>query len=209
MEGQEGRTPMTRGDGRDHADLERSLRRADPAASHEPLPPWRREALFAAAIAPRPADRRRGMRRRCLLVTSGAALVASAVALTVAITSWTDAPTLLSLPVSGSVELQSSCPSPSTEILAGSSLAFRGTVTSVTRDAVTLRVETVYVGTIDSTVTVSGRGSDAQRTDAFGAVSAGDVYLVAASNDVVRECGLSGSETPQLAHLYEQSFRTH
>lgn len=197
---------MTHSDGRDLADLERSLRRADPAASHGPLPPWRREALFAAATAPRTAYKRRSMRRRRLLATSGAALVASVVALTVAIPSWTDAPTLLSLPVSDSVELQSSCPPPSTEILAGSSLAFRGTVTSVTRDAVTLKVETVYVGTIDSTVTVSGRGSDAQRTDAFGSVSAGDVYLVAASNDVVRECGLSGSETPQLAKLYEQSF---
>lgn len=195
---------MTPDDGRDHADLERSLRRADPAASHEPLPPWRREALVAAATAP--ASRRRGVRRRRLLVTCGAALVASGVALTVAVPSWTDDPTSLSLPVSDSVELQSSCSPPSTDVLARSSLAFRGAVTSVTRDAVTLRVETVYVGTTDSTVIVSRRGSEAQTTDAFGAASAGDVYLVAASNGVVRECGLSGSDTPQLAELYERSF---
>jgi hypothetical protein len=197
---------MTTDDDRDHADLERSLRQADPAASHEPLPLWRREALINAATAPRPVSRRRGAGRRRLLVTFSAALVASGVALTVAVPSWTDDPTLVSLPVSGSVELQSSCPPPSTEVLARSSLAFRGTVTSVTRDAVTLRVETVYVGTIDSTVTVSGIDRESQATDAFDSVSSGDVYLVAASDGVVRECGLSGSNTPQLAELYERSF---
>ena len=70
----------------------------------------------------------------------------------------------------------------------------------------TLRVETVYVGTTDSTVTVSGIDRESQATDAFGSVSPGDVYLVAASNGVVRECGLSGSNTPELAELYERSF---
>jgi hypothetical protein len=193
-------------DGRDHADIEQWLRRADPAASHAPLPQWRREALTAAATAPRPASRRRGARHRRLLVTYGAALVASGVALTLAVPTWSDQQTVLSFPTSDPVELQSSCSSPSTEILASSSLAFRGTVTSATQDAVTLRVETVYVGDIDSTVTVEGNDSEAQVTDAFGAVSAGDVYLVAASHGVVRECGLSGSDAPQLAELYERTF---
>ncbi|MGW5640887.1 hypothetical protein [Streptomyces sp. NPDC003832] len=80
-------------------------------------------------------------------------------------------------------------------------MAFEGTVTSVTDDQVTLRVERWYRGDDVSTVTLR----QVQGLEAI-TFTSGDRYLVAARGGKVDMCGGTVDAEPQMRDLYSRAF---
>lgn len=98
-----------------------------------------------------------------------------------------------------------SCAPVSVEALQAQQLAFGGTVTSRTDEAVALEVDTWYKGAEDASTVELTTGPDfVGYTVDF---QEGDRYLVSAFDGTVSICGLSGEATPELTGLFEQAFR--
>lgn len=98
------------------------------------------------------------------------------------------------------------CLMPNTRLLGAQTIAFSGTVESVTDSAVVLKVSHWYKGGPTTLAKVAAPSEAIQQL--LGAVPfrVGGDYLVAAYQGQVTQCGLSGPNAGQLASLYEQAF---
>lgn len=98
------------------------------------------------------------------------------------------------------------CMMPDARVLGAQSIAFRGTVQSVTDSTVILKVSHWYKGGPTVLASVAAP-SDALR-QLLGAVpfKVGGDYLVASYQGQVTQCGLSGPYAGHLSGLYDQAF---
>lgn len=99
------------------------------------------------------------------------------------------------------------CATPSAALIARSTLAFKGTVTDVTADVVTLSPSEFFVGTptdeVQVTTMVAAGGFGA--TDLGPDFQVGRNYLVAAQDGMVSPCW-SNQTSPSLKGLYDEAF---
>lgn len=187
------------------------LRDADPASGLSPLPEWQLERLKETAVS-KPSStvpaRPSRSRRRTLAVAGVGALAAAAIVGGVLVAApgggGDGAVTALAAPPAGGPAAM--CAEPTSEALASSTLAFRGTVTSISDGLVTFRVDDVYVGDVEQTVTVPQGDAEAVVDGAAPVFDDGTTYLVSTTDDVIRSCGLTGVDGPELAELYDQAF---
>ncbi|GAB7002898.1 hypothetical protein JCM18899A_03690 [Nocardioides sp. AN3] len=101
------------------------------------------------------------------------------------------------------------CVVPTSEALAATPIAFKGTVLGVADGIATIRPTTVYAGQVADQVTVSGAVAPETEGGREGdpAFVAGQDYLVAADGrSMVLGCGMSGPASPELTRLYAQAF---
>ncbi|MGI8522030.1 MAG: hypothetical protein ACR2K3_01780 [Nocardioides sp.] len=98
------------------------------------------------------------------------------------------------------------CVMPSVRLLDAQTIAFRGTVQSVTDSAVVLKVSHWYQGGPTALARVSAPSAAIRQL--LGAVpfKVGGDYLVSAYQGQVTQCGLSGPYAGQLSGLYDQAF---
>ena len=181
-------------------DLERTLRRADPAASLPPLGPERFDRLMKdttmTETVRRPATRTRT--RIAVAVIGG--LAAAGVA-AVAFSSLNSAPTVLD----ASVPVAAKCAAPVVEYYADVDLAFAATVTSIEGDSVTLHVTDRFTGDVNDTV-VTTQGDGAISDGGPLVYENGGDYLIASQDGTVLSCGLSGVASDELASIYAAAF---
>ncbi|MCB1246290.1 MAG: hypothetical protein KDB69_03385 [Acidimicrobiia bacterium] len=105
----------------------------------------------------------------------------------------------------GPSDALASCIMPSPEIVADVEVAFKGTVTGIDGEVVTLEVTDWYQGGDAPTVIVTApAGFEAL----IGSVpfAVGEHFLVTATNGTVNYCGLSGPATPELQALFDAAF---
>lgn len=117
-----------------------------------------------------------------------------------------DKPTVATLGVPGPAAYQARCMVPTADRLAEQSVAFAGTVQSVTDGVVTLAPTRFYAG--DPTDLVELRAPEPDLDKLIGALDfkEGGRYLVSASGGQVTVCGFSAPYSQQLAGLYAQAF---
>jgi len=106
----------------------------------------------------------------------------------------------------GSADTLASCVGFDVAILREMPVAFAGTVTTITADAVTLDVDRWYKGGEADLVSIDL--PDGQSSVALDGVefTSGSGYLVTATNGVVNGCGFSGEATPELEAAYAEAF---
>lgn len=191
----------------DHDAIREALRRADPARSLAPLARDRLERLTEDAMTEQPTPQPTRSRRLAVGIASGlAALGATAIAAIVAVPLLTGPgdPTVLAQPEGGG-GATSMCMRIEAEQIAQADVAFRGEVTAVEGDTVTLRVLESFAGDVNATVQIPQ--GDVMDGDFSGVEFAvGESYLVAAYDGVLGLCGASGPESPELAALYAEAF---
>jgi hypothetical protein len=191
------------------------LRAADPASSLPPADPERvaqllEEAMSDTATRP-PESRENGTHGRSpltwLVAAAAVALIAGAVGLGLSQrdhdTSPSAQPTVTRLQAA---RLSGLCVLPNAHVLRLQSVAFRGTVQSVTDRGATFRAVHWYVGGPTDLVTVRLVPGGIPETLQASELAVGHEYLVAASDGFVRGCGLTGPATPQLQRLYDAAF---
>lgn len=96
----------------------------------------------------------------------------------------------------------SSCLMFSTDILKDMPVAFRGTASAVTNEAVTLTVDHWYKGGSADLVTIATPVSSAGP----GEFVQGKAYLVTATNGTVNGCGYTGEATTDLQKYFDEAF---
>lgn len=185
------------------------MRPADPASDVSPLPAWQLERLKENAMNTTQTTAPTRSRRRLIAVagvSAAAAAAAAAIIAGVVITgpSAGGGVTALNAPSAGGPA--AACVVPSAEGLASSTLAFRGTVTSIADSTVTFRVDDVFTGDADQTVTVPQGDPNAQIDGAAPVFEDGTTYLVSTTDDIIRSCGLTGADSSELNTLYEAAF---
>ncbi|MFJ4295608.1 hypothetical protein [Curtobacterium sp. NPDC089689] len=185
------------------------MREADPTSALSPLSAPQLERLKQTATTttssiapPRARSRRRFFAIACIPIAATAAVIGG-VSL-VGPSSTSGGVTALSAPAAGGPA--AICAKVTPEALATSTLAFRGTVTSTADGLVTFRVDDVFSGNAEKTVTVPQGDPKAQVDGAAPVFKDGTTYLVAATKNVIRSCGLSGEDTPELDALYDRAF---
>lgn len=218
----------------DDSELRTMLQTADPAASLPPAEPTRTARLLETTMADTVdsaltnesrADGTRHRSRLTWLVAAAAAVLIGGGVLFV-LTQGDPEPA----PVAGSDPAPSSKPAETVteltvpaggvpakcmnpldnpgapDILAGNTVAFDGTVTSISGEMVTLEPSTFYAG--DDTDLVVVRAPDADTAALLSAVTfeEGERYLVSATEGAVTLCGFSGAYDPALAGLYDEAF---
>lgn len=101
---------------------------------------------------------------------------------------------------------QGKCMVPNAELLSHQTLAFEGTVRSISAGVVTLDPTHFYAG--GPTDLVEVQAPPEELTNLIGAVEfqEGGTYLVSATGGRVTVCGFSGPSTPALQSLYDQAF---
>jgi hypothetical protein len=191
------------------------LHAADPASSLPSADPERvahllEESMSDTATRP-PESRENGTHGRSpltwLVAAAAVALIAGAVGLGLSQRDHEATPSaqptvtrLQSARVSGL------CVLPNAHVLRLQSVAFRGTVVSVSDRAATFRAAHWYAGGPTDLVTVrlvpGGIPETLQPTD----LTVGHDYLVAAGGGFVRGCGLTGPATATLQRLYDSAF---
>lgn len=187
-----------------------------PTTTPEPLARYRAEEILEHAMgtitdttltpaAPAPRTRRF---RAPLLAAAAVLAVAAAAGVAVVMTDGDADPggsSTLSLSV-GSGDAMSSCLQFDVAILAGMPIAFAGTATEISADAVTIEVDRWYRGGDADVVSVSV--PDGQTSAALDGVSfqAGTRYLVTATDGVVNGCGFSGEASPEFEAAYAEAF---
>lgn len=97
-----------------------------------------------------------------------------------------------------------SCVPFSVDVLADMPLAFAGTVTSEEAGSVTLHVERWYRGGDADAVRLAYPGGSVALDGVD--FTAGEPYLIAATNGTVNGCGFSGPATPELEQAYSAAF---
>ncbi len=100
----------------------------------------------------------------------------------------------------------SRCLVPNSELLRSQSLAFDGTVESLTDGVATLVPTEFYRGEPTDLVTVVAPGEDLQALLVAVDFKEGERYLVSATDGRVTLCGFTAAYTPQLASLYAEAF---
>ena len=97
-----------------------------------------------------------------------------------------------------------SCIPFSVDVLADMPLAFAGTVASEEAGSVTLRVDRWYRGGDADVVRLASPGGSVALDGVD--FTAGEPYLIAATNGTVNGCGFSGPATPELEQAYSAAF---
>ncbi|MGK5682843.1 hypothetical protein [Actinoplanes sp. URMC 104] len=93
------------------------------------------------------------------------------------------------------------------KLRASADFAFAGTVSSVYRDAVTLRVTEVFRGEQAGAVRVPQQGTRSEGLLGSGTFELGKEYLVAAAGGAILVCGYSGEAgSPGLRELFDTAF---
>lgn len=192
-------------------DLERRLRRADPARSthpHDSSVPSIRDLMEATMENPttRTSTRRTA---RWLPAAAAVVLVLAGVTGAAMLAGDEDPPTAapttmeLSLPDSG---MMSSCIQYSVEFLAQMPTAFSGTVIDAGQDSVVLEVDRWYRGGDTDTVELVNPTGPMSSIDGV-EFSQGSRYLVTAGEEgAVSTCGFTTEWSPKMAADFEQAF---
>jgi hypothetical protein len=92
------------------------------------------------------------------------------------------------------------------EQLAQAPIAFAGTVTSITPQLVTLKVDHWYKGGTADVVTVAAPSGQPDGIGSGVSWDQGQRYLVSAHDDKVDGCGYTGPAAPELQQAYDQAF---
>jgi hypothetical protein len=119
------------------------------------------------------------------------------------------APTVLALTAPAGGPASAMCMQFDVAQLAQEPVAFAGTVTAITPQVVTLKVDHWYKGGDADQVTVAAPASDQPNPVLEGGVDyqQGQRYLISALDDgTVTSCGYSGPATPDFEKQYEQAF---
>lgn len=191
------------------------LHAADPASSLPPADPERvaqllEEAMSDTATRP-PESRENGTHGRSpltwLVAAAAIALIGGAAGVGLSQRDRDSSPAArASVTRLQAARVSGLCVLPSSQVLRLQSVAFRGTLVSVSDHAATFRAARWYAGGPTDLVTVRfvpGRIPETlQATD----LAVGHVYLVAAGDGFVRGCGLTGPATPKLQRLYDGAF---
>jgi hypothetical protein len=194
-------------------DLERRLRRADPARSAHPhgaSVPSIRDLMEATMESPtttrastrRPAARWAPAAAAAVLVLAG---VTGAVTLTGDDAPPTTAPTTMALSLPDPA-MMSSCLQYSVEFLAQMPTAFSGTVVDADADSVVLEVDRWYRGGDADTVELANPSGPMRAIDGV-EFSPGGRYLVTAGEDgTVSTCGFTAGWSAPMAADFEKAF---
>jgi hypothetical protein len=153
------------------------------------------------------SDAGRPPRRSLALLGVAAAIIAVAVIGVVALTGDDngDADVAALELTAGESDVMASCIAIDATILADMPVAFRGTVTAVEQDVVTLEVDRWYRGGDAEAVKITapaGLGALIGEIDFV----AGNQYLISATDGTVNYCGFSGAVTPELQAIYDEAF---
>ena len=205
----------------EHNEAELRLRAADPAGPSRPLPPSRipraelLETIMSTATTESPAPPAAPSRTKWLLAAA-AVVVAAASATTIALATSGGgggashhpvASVLhLKMPAAARPGLHATCIQLTVDLLRDKQLAFSGTATDVTDSSVTLNVDHWYKGGTADQVELTNLGGVGPTTEGAVTFTAGQRYLVSASDGIVGMCGYSGGYTPALAQLYDEAF---
>lgn len=191
------------------------LHAADPASSLPPADPERvaqllEEAMSDTATRP-PESRENGTHGRSpltwLVAAAAIALIGGAAGVGFAQRDRDPSPTTAaSVTELRAAKVTGLCVLPSPQVLRLQSVAFRGTVVSVSDRAATFRAARWYAGGPTDLVTVHLVPGGIPETLQASELAVGHVYLVAAGDGFVRGCGLTGPATPKLQRLYDSAF---
>lgn len=189
--------------------LREQLRHIDPARDLAPhSPTWlshRMEQIMTAPTSTAPATTAEPVRKRRVWIVAAAAALAASAAIVVPL-ALAGSPTteVLALPSDGGTTI-SSCLPVTPEGLSSQEKAFAANAVAVDGDTVTLEVTERFAGDVADRVEVTQL--DAIDSD-FSSVSfeVGESYLVAAGDGMVRGCGLSGADSPELRAVYDAAF---
>ncbi|MEJ7704403.1 MAG: hypothetical protein WKF47_12360 [Geodermatophilaceae bacterium] len=154
------------------------------------------------------ATPRAGRRRIALLAAAAVLVLAAGVGIALTVTDGDDrAATGSTLTLSaGSGDTMSSCVGFEVAILREMPVAFGGTVSAITAEAVTLDVDRWYNGGgADVVVVALPEGQSSAALDGVDFQN-GKRYLVTATGGVVNGCGFSGAATPELEAAYAEAF---
>ncbi len=202
----------------DDDDLRARLHGADPAAGMAPIAPDRHTRLLEMTMTIATAAPRLNTR---MLTLAAAALV-----LIAAVGGWfltrpqdnSSGPgNVAAAPSPSSADqivritapgIAAKCREPSAAMLEDSAdFAFAGTVTSVYRDLVTLKVTQVYRGGPAVAVEVAQTGDISETMLGSGKFEIGQDYLVSSSEGSMLICGYSGeADSPGLRELFDAAF---
>jgi hypothetical protein len=202
----------------EHNEAELRLRAADPAGPSRPLPTSRipRAELLETIMTTTtesPAPPAAPSRTKWLLAAA-AVVVAAASATTIALAtssgggSHHQVASVLHLKMPGAARPGpgATCIQLTVDLLRDKQLAFSGTAVDVTDTSVTLNVDHWYKGGNADQVELANLGGAGPTTEGAITFTAGQRYLVSASDGTVGICGYSGEYTPALAQLYDQAF---
>jgi hypothetical protein len=193
-------------------ELRDRIQRLDPAGNATPVrshddPASRQHLEQIMSTTPTDIpDRTRG-RRPFALVAAAAAVVAIAVGGVVALGSDDgDSENIAAVQLgTPPPDAMASCIALEPQYLADMELAFRGTVTAIDGDLVSLSVERWYKGGEGDTVAITA--PDMANTSIDGLeFDTGATYLVSATGGTVNYCGFSGLATPDLQAVYDAAF---
>lgn len=187
-----------------------------PTAIPEPLPRSRADEILEKIMTTIQSDPNTGTasslpsRFRLILIAGAAALALAAATITAIVlngdnTGPDPTQTTMSLSLGGGTTM-SSCVPFDVAFLREMSVAFAGTVSAVSAEAVTLDVDRWYAGGDADLVSLGllpGQTSAALDGVDF---QPGTRYLVAATNGVVNGCGFSGEAAPELEAAYAEAF---
>jgi hypothetical protein len=189
--------------------LREDLRRIDPARDLAPHPPtWlshRMEQIMTTPTSTAHETTAEPARARRVWIVAAAAALAVGAAVVVPL-ALAGAPTteVLALPNDGGTTI-GSCLPVTPEGLSSQEKAFAANAIAIDGDTVTLHVTERFAGDVGDRVEVTQL--DAIDSD-FSSVSfeVGGSYLVAAGDGMVRGCGLSGADSPDLRAVYDAAF---
>lgn len=190
--------------------LREQLRHIDPARELAPYPPtWlshRMEQIMTDSTGTTDSTIAAPARKRNLWMAAAAAAALAVGAAVVIPLGLAGAPTteVLALPSDGGTTI-GSCLPVTPEGLSSQEKAFAANAIAVDGDTVTLEVTERFAGDVADRVEVTQL--DAIDSD-FSSVSfaLGESYLVAAGDGMVRGCGLSGVDDPELRAVYDSAF---
>jgi hypothetical protein len=205
----------------EHNEAELRLRAADPAGPSRPLPPSRvpraelLETIMSTTTTESPAPPAAPSRTKWLLAAA-AVVVAAASATTIALATSSGGGGGSHRPVASVAHLKmpssrpghpgTTCIQLTVDLLRDKQLAFSGTATDVSDSSVTLNVDHWYKGGTADQVELTNLGGVGPTTEGAVTFTAGQRYLVSASDGTVGICGYSGEYTPALAQLYDEAF---
>jgi hypothetical protein len=197
----------------EHDDLRQRIGRLDPAGHAVPVrshddPASRQQLEQIMSTTPTDIPRRTNGRRPYLLAAAAAVVVVAAAGTFAALATGDDgggsdvAAVQLSTPPSDAL---ASCLALDPAFLADMPVAFRGTVSGIEGETVTLTVDRWYKGGDGEAVQITAPDMSNTSIDGLEFV-AGETYLVSATDGVVNYCGFSGPATAELQAVYDAAF---
>jgi hypothetical protein len=204
----------------DDDELQARLRAADPAADLAPADPDGVVRLVADVTSTELTSENRATgthgRSRLTWLVAAAAVGAIAIGSVFAVRAWRDdepAPTagdysatklitFLTVPSTPAAR----CAMPSAELLSSADVAVDGTVAALEDGSATIKPEHWYAGTPTDDLYVQAPTPELERLLGATDLRVGGRYLLAANQDVLMVCGLSGPYDERLAALYAEAF---